>query len=478
MTSFHHQRRPGGLAVCRVLWDLAALAAAWRLTVEVRLLLNPWLRMEITRAEMERAAPPLGVVLAVWLIAALGLRIYRHDSAAGAWSAAVTAGVIAVLVTFFSREFGVASLSRSFVVLFVPVSLTLLAPAERAAWAMASRIERAWGTRERVAMLGQGAEVRRLVDSLNGDGDAFTLAGMILADGAAGRGLGNPLPLLGTTGQLAEVINRERLDRIVIVGDSPLARHQLAECARVSRQMGVAMSRTLVAPEPDTRLEVAELTGLQMIEWRPLPRWDWQELAKRALDVTLAATLLAVLGPLLLLVAAGIRLTSRGPVFYRSPRAGKGGRYFTFLKFRSMYVGQEDHASLRERNEQSGHLFKIRRDPRVTPLGHLLRRFSLDELPQLINVVRGEMSLVGPRPLPAQDLDPDGQSRRFHTWSTERSRVLPGITGLWQIRGRSEVPFEQMMEFDLEYVRRWSLGLDLKILLSTPLAVLNGRGAY
>jgi lipopolysaccharide/colanic/teichoic acid biosynthesis glycosyltransferase len=123
-------------------------------------------------------------------------------------------------------------------------------------------------------------------------------------------------------------------------------------------------------------------------------------------------------------------------------------------------------------------LFKIRRDPRVTPLGRILRRFSLDELPQLGNVLMGDMSLVGPRPLPAEDLDPDGMSRDFASWARDRAHVPPGITGLWQVRGRSDVPFQQMMELDIEYIRTWSLRRDLAILLETPLVVLTGRGAY
>ena len=130
------------------------------------------------------------------------------------------------------------------------------------------------------------------------------------------------------------------------------------------------------------------------------------------------------------------------------------------------------------RNERGGHIFKIRRDPRVTPVGRLMRRYSLDELPQLLNVLLGQMSLVGPRPLPAQDMDPDGQSTEFAAWSEQRSRVPPGISGLWQINGRSELPFEKMVEYDLSYIRNWSLGLDLRILLETPLVVLTGRGAY
>ena len=194
---------------------------------------------------------------------------------------------------------------------------------------------------------------------------------------------------------------------------------------------------------------------------------------KRTFDLVLSVVGLVLLSPLLLAIAAAVKLSSRGPVIYRSVRPGMGGRPFHCFKFRTMREHadqiQDDLESL---NEQSGALFKIRQDPRLTPVGRLLRRFSLDELPQLVNVVRGEMSLVGPRPLPMRDFE------RLEEWHKKRYLVLPGITGLWQVSGRSELDFDDLVRLDFLYLERWSIFLDLSILLKTIPAVLSRRGAF
>jgi exopolysaccharide biosynthesis polyprenyl glycosylphosphotransferase len=195
--------------------------------------------------------------------------------------------------------------------------------------------------------------------------------------------------------------------------------------------------------------------------------------AKRAIDLVLAVAGLACVLALFAILVIAIKLDSPGPAFYGQVRVGKDGRRFRMFKLRSMQQGAEGLLDeLQHRNEVSGPIFKIRRDPRITRVGRFLRRYSLDELPQLINVIRGEMSLVGPRPpLPAE-------VELYEEWQLERLRVLPGITGLWQVSGRSEVPFPAMVRLDLDYVRNWSIALDLEILLRTIPAVLSAKGAY
>jgi lipopolysaccharide/colanic/teichoic acid biosynthesis glycosyltransferase len=194
---------------------------------------------------------------------------------------------------------------------------------------------------------------------------------------------------------------------------------------------------------------------------------------KRTFDITVSSLLVLVLSPLLAVIAVSIRLSSRGPLIYRSIRPGIGGQPFACLKFRTMYRDAEDRQhGLERHNEADGALFKIRDDPRVTPVGRMLRRFSIDELPQLFNVLRGEMSLVGPRPLPQRDYD------RLQEWHKKRYLVLPGVTGLWQVSGRSDLDFDDLVRLDFLYLERWSVFLDLTILVKTLPAVVTRRGAF
>ena len=476
---------------CRLLQfmlDSCALAAAWFLALEARLLLNGVMARELSRAELVLLAPSLGTIFVVWALAALYRGSYRSRAVPGltaSWrevaESALVAAAAAVIVTFFSRHLG-ANLARSFVLLFAPLSLLALSAARWAALSAAAVGEKRWPLFERVAVVGHGSAARDVADQLGRAGtSAVAVCGAVLPGDATSAGTGNSLPVLGRTSELGALINQHGLERLVIV-DGRLSEEEMENCARVSKRMGVIASCAFGRVGNDSRLELTESYGLRLLELRPLTFTRGEEIAKRALDAVAAAVSLLLLSPLLGVVAVLVKLSSKGPVLYRSSRVGKGGRHFTFFKFRSMLEqGQDrgpDRQGLDERNQQNGHLFKIRDDPRVTPIGRFLRRSSLDELPQLINVLLGQMSLVGPRPLPAEDLDPDGHNSQFSEWAEKRSRVLPGITGLWQVKGRSELPFEKMIELDSRYAEDCSLALDLRILLETPMAVLSARGAF
>lgn len=199
----------------------------------------------------------------------------------------------------------------------------------------------------------------------------------------------------------------------------------------------------------------------------------YKRCGKRVLDLTLGSVLFAAAVPVMALAAAAIKLDSRGPVFHRAVRVGRGGRKFTFLKLRSMRVGAEElRGLLLHLNQAEGPAFKLHNDPRVTRVGRWLRKLSLDELPQLYHVLQGHMSLVGPRPPFPEEVE------RYEPWMLRRLSVTPGLTCLWQIRGRSDLSFEEWMRLDLEYVDRQSFRLDVAILARTLPAVLSARGAY
>jgi exopolysaccharide biosynthesis polyprenyl glycosylphosphotransferase len=283
----------------------------------------------------------------------------------------------------------------------------------------------------------------------------------------------NGLRSLGELADLPDVLGEHRIQE-VIIADPDFPQGQAVELVDVCHRRGVEVH---VAPSTmEILIQRAEFVpgqSLPLFTLKP-PVFEGVDFAvKRTFDVIGASLLLAFLSPLLLAISLAVKLTSRGPVLYRSARPGMGGTPFDCLKFRTMrddvQHAQEDLEAL---NEADGALFKIRDDPRLTPVGRLLRRFSLDELPQLVNVVRGEMSLVGPRPLPERDY------ARLEEWHRKRYLVLPGITGLWQVSGRADLDFDELVRLDFLYLERWSVFLDLSIVLKTLPAVLRRRGAF
>ncbi len=283
----------------------------------------------------------------------------------------------------------------------------------------------------------------------------------------------NGLRSLGTLEQLPDVLAAERI-RSVIIADPDFPQDTAVELVDVCHRRGITVQ---VAPSTmEILLDRAEFVPGQTVPLFTLrpPVFDGIDYAlKRTFDLALSTGALILLSPVLLAIATAVKLSSRGPVIYRSVRPGIAGKPFDCFKFRTMREHSDQiQADLESLNEQSGALFKIRRDPRLTAVGRVLRRFSLDELPQLVNVVRGEMSLVGPRPLPTRDFE------RLEQWHKKRYLVLPGITGLWQVSGRSELDFDDLVRLDFLYLERWSIFLDLSILLKTIPAVLSRRGAF
>ena len=272
---------------------------------------------------------------------------------------------------------------------------------------------------------------------------------------------------------LAERIALARPDE-VILSEGDFDEPAVLEVVETAHRAGV---KVRIAPKTTELLlqrgEYVPGQGVPLFELRPpvLAGADWA--VKKTFDLTVSFVVVLVGLPVWLLIAIAIKLDSRGPVLYRDQRVGVGEREFGMLKFRTMVEGAaEQQQVLEERNEAGGALFKIRDDPRVTRVGRALRKLSIDELPQVLNVLRGEMSLVGPRPLPLRDY------LQLEPWHRKRYHVLPGITGLWQISGRAALTFDDLVRLDFYYIENWSIWLDVSILVKTIPAVLAGRGAY
>jgi exopolysaccharide biosynthesis polyprenyl glycosylphosphotransferase len=326
---------------------------------------------------------------------------------------------------------------------------------------------RAAGYRRRAVLVGSGSNIRAVAHALH-DSREIEPYGFVTR---------SPVALMDGLRDFRSLEQLERhFDAIdeVLIADPDFPQAEAVELVDRCHQHGV---RVRVAPSTMEilmdRVEFVPGQALPLFELKP-PVFEGVDFAvKRTFDFVGALLLLVVLAPLMTMAALAIKLTSRGPLLYRSMRPGIGGRPFPCLKFRTMVKGAEHlQERLEEHNEVGGALFKIRDDPRVTRVGRLLRRWSLDELPQLFNVLRGQMSLVGPRPLPQRDYD------RLEDWHRKRYLVMPGMTGLWQVSGRSELDFDELVRLDFLYLERWSVFLDLTIMLKTIPAVFRTRGAW
>jgi exopolysaccharide biosynthesis polyprenyl glycosylphosphotransferase len=348
----------------------------------------------------------------------------------------------------------------------------ILALGTRRLWHMwLASMRRAGHLTFRTLVVGTNEEAQRLARMLARGGLGYRTIGLVRT--TFGPDDTDGFPVWGEVSRLEDAI-RDSGAECVFVATSAVTPEEMVKVTKMARE-GRAEVRlsSMISDIVSTRLMVQPVGNVITLSLKPVRLTGAQALTKRALDVTLSSLALLVTAPFLAVMAAAIKITSRGPVFFRQERVGHHGHHFFMLKFRTMVAGADAMLdSLRDQNEATGPLFKLRDDPRITRVGRLLRRFSLDELPQFLNVLRGDMSVVGPRPpLPAE-------VALYEDWHYGRLEVRPGITGLWQVRGRSHLPFDDYVRLDLYYIENWSLAFDLFILLKTVPAVLSGRGAF
>ncbi|HEU5263231.1 MAG TPA: sugar transferase [Gaiellaceae bacterium] len=415
-------------------------------------------------AEWLKFAAPITVLV----FAQSGL--YRErESRPGAGRILACLIVVALIVLAFGIGTGYDFTTSGLIPTSVVVSAVTIG-LFRAAYESASlEVLRAAGIRRRVVLVGEGESLVRLRQSLAAarGGLTYEFVGAVAPE---------PLPgtrFLGSRADLPHVLEQVRPDE-VILAEADFDERTVLEVVEQAHRQGI---KVRLAPDTTELLvqrgEYVPGQGAPLFELRPpvLTGWDWA--VKKVFDLLVSGLVLVVGLPLWALVALAVKLDSRGPIFFVDRRIGVGEREFGMLKFRTMVA---EAASLQPElepvNEAEGALFKIREDPRVTRVGRVLRRFSLDEIPQIVNVLKGEMSLVGPRPLPLRDY------RLLEDWHRARYAVLPGMTGLWQISGRSGLTFDDLVRLDFTYLENWSIWLDITIIARTIPAVIGRRGAY
>jgi exopolysaccharide biosynthesis polyprenyl glycosylphosphotransferase len=284
----------------------------------------------------------------------------------------------------------------------------------------------------------------------------------------------NGFAVISDLDEFPQILRRTVVDEVVMALPFRSMHSEASRIASLCAEQGIGFRvLTSIFDLKVAHSSTEDLEGDALIAHSGSRIEEWPVFTKRILDVTLSALLIALFAPLLLIVAILIKSTSRGPVLFVQKRIGLNKRQFNVYKFRTMVTDAEQRMrEIEHLNEVSGPVFKIKNDPRITPLGRILRKTSIDELPQLFNVLGGAMSLVGPRPLPVRDYEGFNED-----WQRRRFSVKPGVTCLWQVSGRSSIPFEKWMELDLQYIDQWSLQLDFEILLLTIPAVFRGSGA-
>jgi exopolysaccharide biosynthesis polyprenyl glycosylphosphotransferase len=419
--------------------------------------------------------PFLSMTLLLWLTAAWMFQVYdvyRTRSVGTELSrigrALAVVALSALAVSYLAKE---QEASRLSIGLYFTSAFVLLV-ANRIAvrrFARAAR-RRGYNTR-RFAVVGTGDIAEYIIQNRAEHPEwGFQFTGFILENGQQPESLSRPS--LGRLGQLGEILQNNVLDEVIFA----VSRDHLdvlQPAVRLCEEQGVEVKISLNFFQAAIgRMSMEEVSGLPALAFSTTPADEVALVLKRAFDILSSAIALVLLAPALAAMAVAVKLDSPGPVFFRQRRVGLHGRGFVFYKFRSMCVDAEARLeSLREFNEVTGPVFKMRQDPRVTKVGRFLRRTSLDEVPQFWNVLKGEMSIVGPRP-PTPD-----EVRKYKPWQRRRLSMKPGITCTWQVSGRSDIDFDRWMKLDLAYIDNWSLTLDLKILLKTIPAVLGGRGA-
>ncbi|MGQ9489221.1 MAG: undecaprenyl-phosphate glucose phosphotransferase [Anaerolineae bacterium] len=422
--------------------------------------------------------PMVGLLTLVWVLAsrregAYDVRRGRplFEELYGLVNATTTAIMLLVVLVFFYRRLFYSRIIFIYAGLLI---ILLIGIARVVRWMILARLRQAGQGVDRVLLIGAGEVGRTVMRNLIAQPElGYRIVGFLDDDPVKSATDIGPIKALGPVDNLPQVARENQIDQVIIT--LPWQYHRkIIRLVNETEQAGI---RARVVPDLFQLslggVDVEAINGIPLISIKQSALTGFNYTLKRAVDLIISGLAIILLAPVWLLVALAIRLDSPGPILFRQERIGRHGKPFILYKFRSMYQDAEARLEeLRARNEAGGPLFKMRADPRRTRVGRIIRKTSLDELPQLINVLRGEMSLVGPRPGLASEV------AQYQDWHRKRLEVLPGITGLWQVSGRSNLTFDEMVMLDIYYAENWSLSMDLRIMLRTVPQILFGEGAY
>jgi exopolysaccharide biosynthesis polyprenyl glycosylphosphotransferase len=475
-----------------VLKERAKAVAYWVWTTDLVLttlafLLAWWLRSHVAPRiapalfptelyPLSRYLGLLPLVLAIWTLLLVTRETYTSRRtvalASEVWQVVRVVGAGTLTLAAAGWLLRLEFVSRPFLILFATLDLIFLLT-EKLVLRLGARRLRSRGYNYRTLLIvginPRAEEVARIITDHPHWG--LELLGFVAPNGAHPDQAAG-LPVLGAADDLPRILQEEVVDEVIFV----LSRRQLEEfedAFLLCAELGIRARVALYFPHMKARVVLEELEGIPLLTFTNTPGAPFPLFLKRLGDIGASALGMVLTAPLLPFIALSIKLGSPGPVLYSQERCGLNGRRFTLHKFRTMYEGADRRLDeVAHLNEVEGPAFKARHDPRVTPIGRLLRRLSLDELPQLFNVLRSDMSLVGPRPPLPEEVE------RYERWQRRRLSMKPGLTGLWQVSGRAGLDdFSRWTTLDLAYIDQWSLWLDLKILLKTIPAVLSTRGA-
>ncbi len=361
---------------------------------------------------------------------------------------------------------------RSLIIIFAGVNSLFLALEKMAIYNLVNRLRRKGYHRKLVIIVGTGRKAQEFIDSAK-DNPSWGLEIVGFIDGEKMK-IGDRIygaKILGGFQDLKEVLHHHPVDDVIFT--EPEKKFEIGEMIRLCEEEGVTVSVITDFPVGSkTHVQLRMVRNLPLLTLSRTPQAEWQLFLKRIMDIVVSSLALIILSPLFLIITALVRFTTRGPVFYQWGVLGFNKRPFKSWKFRTMVENADELKNeLWDKNEVTGPTFKMINDPRVTRVGRVLRKFSLDELPQLYSVLKGDMSLVGPRPNFMDEVN------RFESWHRRKMSLKPGLTCLWQIMGRNEIrDFDKRVELELQYIDNWSLWLDIKILFKTVGAVLRGTG--